>query len=95
MVVLAKVLGQVHFSFDLWTSRNMLSLVGIVVQEVNDDGKYNNFLFGLPEQEGAHSGVNIADSVQKIIDEFGLKDKVGYFVLDNAYNNDNCMEVLG
>jgi hypothetical protein len=95
IAVLGRAQGQVHISFDLWTSRNMLSLVGIVVHFLDAHGKYYSFLLSLPEQQGSHSGSNIADNVQKIIDEFGLKDKIGYFVLDNATNNDTCMEKLG
>jgi hypothetical protein len=48
----------------------------------------------LPEIVGSHTGVNIAESVAAIIHEFNLMDWIGYFVLDNADNNDTAITAL-
>jgi hypothetical protein len=39
-------------------------------------------------------GDNIAEGVAAIINEFSLRDRIGYFVLDNASNNDTYVEAL-
>ena len=91
---LHNALGKVHLSFDLWTSRNLLTLCGIVVHFINQHGKLCTFLLSLPEVVGSHTGVNIAEGVVAIINEFGLQDLLGYFVLDNAENNDTAIAAL-
>jgi hypothetical protein len=48
----------------------------------------------LPEIVGSHRGVNIAKSVAAIIHEFNLMDWIGYFVLDNANNNNTAIAAL-
>jgi hypothetical protein len=36
---LQNALGKVHISFDLWTSRNLLTLCGIIVHFIDKQGK--------------------------------------------------------
>ena len=86
--------GLVNFSFDLWSSRNSLSLCGIVAHFVGDNGKLMTFLLSLPQLVGSHKGSNIAECVGAILGEFGLQERIGFFVLDNARNNDTAMEAL-
>jgi hypothetical protein len=92
---LQNALGKVHISFNLWSSRNLLALCGIVVHFINKQGKLCTFLLSLPEIAGSHTGTNIAESVAAILNEFALGDRVGYFVLDNAENNDTAIAALG
>jgi hypothetical protein len=40
----------------------------------------------------SHTGGNIAESA--IISELNLENCLGYFVLDNASNNDTCIQTL-
>jgi hypothetical protein len=59
------------------------------------NGSVKDFVLGLPELHGRHSGVNIASVVATTLTSFGVdKDSVGYFVLDNAYNNDTAVASL-
>ena len=71
-------------------TRSLLSLCGIV-HFVDNEGQYRSFLLSISELVGRHTGVNIADSVAAIIAEFNIGDQIGYFVLDNASNNDTYM----
>ncbi|RAQ98540.1 ribonuclease h-like protein [Stemphylium lycopersici] len=58
-------------------------------------GVVQDFVLGLPELPGQHSGVNIASVVATTLTKFRVnKDSVGYFVLDNAYNNDTAVASL-
>lgn len=88
-------LSRINISFDAWTSRKFKSLLGLTVHFLDDEGKFRTFLLGLPQIEGRHSGENLADRVSEIIHEYGLEDRVGYFVTDNAENNDTCLADLG
>jgi hypothetical protein len=86
----------IHVSFDNWTSTGgKLGLTGICVHMMDDNGSVKDFVLGLLELHGQHSGVNIASVVATTLTNFGInKDSVGYFVLDNAYNNDTAVASL-
>lgn len=87
--------SKIHLSFDLWSSRNLRALLGINCHFADEFGNLKTFLLSLPEQSGPHSGINIANNVAAIINHFDLADKIGYFMTDNATNNDTCIEALG
>ncbi|KJZ71327.1 hypothetical protein HIM_09263 [Hirsutella minnesotensis 3608] len=42
-----------------------------------------------------HRGSNIAAEILDVIEAYGIQDKIGYFTLDNAENNDTAMEIIG
>ena len=86
--------GQVHIAMDMWTSCNLLSLCRLVVHFIDGDGNLRNFLLSIPELIGRHTGSNIYEGATAIINEFNIQDRIGYFVLDNASNNDTCMQAL-
>ncbi|CAE7205171.1 hypothetical protein PTTW11_09252 [Pyrenophora teres f. teres] len=86
----------IHVSFDNWTSTGgQYAFTGLCVHYLNGEGKLVNHLLGLPELHGAHTGNNIASVAATILRLFGVNDtSVGYFVLDNASNNDTAVESL-
>lgn len=65
---LAKSQSLIHLSFDLWTSRSLLSLNGIVAHYVDEGFEPRTFLLALPEQENEHTGANIANTVCNFVD---------------------------
>jgi hypothetical protein len=87
--------SKIHILLDMWTSRSLLSLCGIVAYFINNKGRYKSFLLSILELASRHTGDNIADGVAAIITEFNIGDKLGYFILDNASNNDTRMQALG
>lgn len=91
---LKKAPGSVHISFDGWRAPNRASLYGVVCFFRDESNKPCKITLGLPEV-GRHMGTRIADEVCKILEAFGVEDKVGYAVLDNASNNDTAMEAVG
>jgi hypothetical protein len=86
--------SAIHISFDLWTSRNLKALCGINCHFADEFGNLKSFLLALPQQEGKHTGVNIADTIAEILITFGLTNNIGFFVADNASNNDTCIQAL-
>ena len=93
--LLSRSLSKINVSFDAWSSRKFTSLLGLTVHFLDEEGKLRTFLLGLPQIEGRHTGENLAERVGEIINEFGFEDRIGYFVTDNADNNDTCLEELG
>jgi hypothetical protein len=87
--------SKIHLSFDLWTSRNLRALLGVNCHFADEFGNLKTFLLALPQQLGPHSGLNIADNIIAIIEHFDISKNIGYFMTDNATNNDTCVEALG
>jgi hypothetical protein len=73
---------------------NHLSLCGIVVHFINHTRNLQTFLLSLLELVSSYKGTNIAECVGAILSEFDIQEQVGYFVLDNASNNDTSIEAL-
>jgi hypothetical protein len=93
--VLLKAPGQIHIAYDGWTSRNKHALYGVVAVFRGEDNKPKRIVLGLPELTESHTGRNIAAEIIKVIREYGIGHKLGYFTLDNASNNDSSMEWIG
>ena len=49
---------------------------------------------GLPQLHGPHSGANIAQQCLSLLFWYGIGPKIGYWVLDNAFNNDRAVDIL-
>lgn len=81
----------VHLSFDLWTSPNHLSIVGVHGHFMNPRYRVDNVLLGLRRLRGPHSGENIAEAIVSVIRTYEITNKIGYFVLDNASSNTTCV----
>ena len=89
-----KEILTIHFSFDLWTSGNHLSLLGVVGHWINPDGQVCQGLLGLRRLHGAHTGENQSQVITSLLHEYQLTKKIGYFTLDNAKNNDTALRCL-
>jgi hypothetical protein len=72
----------------------MRAFCAITAHFCNAKGEFRTLLLGLPHQAGRHIGVNIAPTISAIVQTFGLEQKLGWFVCDNASNNDTYIEAL-
>jgi hypothetical protein len=85
---------RIHFTVDLWTSPNALAILGMIAHYTSESGQLEHSVLALRELDGKHSGQNIASLIMQIINDYGVASKVGYFMMDNADNNDTMMEAL-
>ena len=92
--VLASFKWRVHFTFDLWTSGNHLCLNGVFAHWLDDAGNKRKLLLSIPSINESHTGDNIAIGIEDIIRKFGLEQRIGFFVLDNAGNCTTAVESL-
>ncbi|OWT43206.1 hypothetical protein VFPPC_18521 [Pochonia chlamydosporia 170] len=94
--VLRSARSQIHFSFDGWTSKSYASFLGINAQFIDHSFVQHRILLGLRPLSGRHDGVSLADEVADTLAFWQINDpdKLGYFTLDNAANNNTCMEDL-
>jgi hypothetical protein len=89
---LRRTRSNIHLSFDLWTSPNYYAIIAIVAHFIDSKGYRQTKLLALRQLKGEHSGENIAASVLKVIKEYRIRDRIGFFVLDNAGSNDTAVE---
>jgi hypothetical protein len=85
---------NINLSFDLWTSGNKLALLGIVACFINSSGTPTTVLLAMPRLKGRHTGYNQKESIANLIAEYGLEQKLGYFITHNAASNDLCLKHL-
>lgn len=87
--------SRIHLSFDLWTSQRCKAINGVVANFLDCQGKCQTALLAFKEMADRHNGEAIAANVLAVINDYDLREKVGFFVLDNASSNDTAVSVLG
>ena len=70
------------------------ALIAIVTYYVSYTGESKDCLLGLKHVLETHSGENIAQSIIPIIEDYNLKDRIDYFMLDNICLNDTCVREI-
>ncbi|KAG9379915.1 hypothetical protein A1F94_008810 [Pyrenophora tritici-repentis] len=66
--------------------------LGIVAHYVDSSGELRDLPIALPQLTGAHTGEAMAEVVMAIFKQFEITvGKLGYFVLDNAHNNNTTI----
>jgi len=91
---LAKAASKVHLAFDLWTSPNYCGFNGVVAHYIDNTGHQIALLLSLVEMNSSHTGVNIAESLWRVISEYQIVDSLGYIISDNASNNWTALVAL-
>jgi hypothetical protein len=87
--------GALHISFNGWTSRNKLALYGIACFFRDEKNRPCKIIIGVSEAH-RHFGSTIGREVLDVLHTFGVSpEKIGYFTLDNAENNNTTIKVIG
>jgi hypothetical protein len=72
---LQKYEGNLNFATDVWTSPNHKAFVAFTVH-FEHKGTPILMLLNLVEVAKSHSGVNLAEAFAKVLEDFGIKDKI-------------------
>jgi hypothetical protein len=88
---LSLVTQKFHLSIDLWTGQGV-AYIGIIGHYFDQFNQLKAPVLKFSEIQGAHTGENQAEHVSKCIKQYDLASKLGYFMLDNASNNDTLMQ---
>lgn len=67
--------GQIHYTFDGWTSRTNTSFLGVNAHFIDQDWKQWDFLLALPPLHKRHTGAALADEVADTLTYFGIEDR--------------------
>ncbi|SRR6266545_3312025 len=76
--------GNLNFATDAWTSPNHKAYVAFTVH-FERDGDPISMLLDIVEVAKSHSGVNFVEAFAKVLEEFGIKDKVSYITLRTEF----------
>lgn len=85
--------SKINLSFDVWSSPNHLSMLGIVGHWIDEQRNLKTGLLALRPLEG-HRGSDMTAVLLPVIEAFSIEDKLGAFQMDNATNNDTALEAL-
>ena len=92
--LLSLAISDIHITCDAWTSSNKLAFLGVVAHFVDENGSLRTLLLALREIIGAHSGENMASLILAVLEEYNIRNSLGYFVMDNAENNDTMLAFI-
>ncbi|KAJ6784307.1 hypothetical protein PWT90_04256 [Aphanocladium album] len=90
---IAAAKSRIHISCDLLTSPNCLAILGIVSHYVTEDGQLEHHTLALKDIDSEH-GSHLAAAVLDVVEGWGFAFKLGYFMMNNASNNDTMMASL-
>jgi hypothetical protein len=71
---------------------NYHALIAVVAHYIDSEGQRQQRFLALKPVEGEHTGVNIAAILLKAFKQYRVGKKIGYFILDNAKNNDTAVD---
>jgi hypothetical protein len=69
-------------------SLNYLAILSIISHYISKTGELQQAVLSLLKLDEPHSGVNITSSILRVIKDYGIASKVGYFIMDNTKSND-------
>jgi hypothetical protein len=86
--------SKIHFTVDLWTSISNKALMGIIAHYFADNGDLRESVLAFRELQGQHTGENQAQLIAAVVEEYGIATEIGFFMMDNAENNETMMRAF-
>jgi hypothetical protein len=76
--------GKLSLTADMWTSSfNNDAFLGLTIHYIDNDWNLQNFLLDIISFTIRHTGINIADSIKSVLEEFHLLEKTLALTTDN------------
>lgn len=92
---IGKVPGKISFTFDGWTSKNVLAFVAIRAHYLNVDYVYESVLLDFSHLAESHSGLNLCNVFLDCLKRFEIPlCKVMGITMDNAFANDTFLDSM-
>ena len=93
--VLQSSRSLIHLTTDTWSSPNYKELQSVTAHFVSNEGRLCKALLALPELLNGHAGSEVAKVIIEVLDDYRVKDNLGYITADNATANDTLCSELG
>jgi hypothetical protein len=88
-------LSTIHISLDVWTSPNRKLFLGICAQFVDrETERLSKALIGLPSISSHHADSQ-CEALFSVLEDYGIHQKLGAIISDNASSNDKLCRLLG
>jgi hAT family C-terminal dimerisation region len=84
----------IGLSLDIWTSKNFKAILGVIGHWLTADFQYQERVLEFTEMHSVHSGENMAQTVEEILEELGIRYKLLAITTDNASNNETLVSEL-
>lgn len=92
---MSQVPGKISFTFDAWTSKNVLGFVAIRAHFINANWEYESIMLDFVPLETSHKGSDVCNLFLDCLKRFDIPfDKVLGLTMDNALANDTFIEAL-
>ncbi|CAG8820860.1 24479_t:CDS:2, partial [Cetraspora pellucida] len=91
---LAKIPGKVSLTADMWTDINKEAFLGLTIHYLDDNWKLCGFLLDIIPFKVRHTGINMAQAITNILEEFNLHNKCVALTTDNASSMIACSRIL-
>jgi hypothetical protein len=93
--LMQQAITRIHLSCNGWTSPHQaMAVLGVIAHFTSKAGIRMNPIIGLRSLEGSHTGSNLAEMIMEILLEYGVEEKLGYIMGDNATNNASLVRAL-
>ena len=92
--IISQARSRIHISFDMWTSPPGTPILGICGHFLDHNLRLIHPLLALRYLRGHHTGAAMAEVIEAVMNEYGIADKWGVCVADNADNCDTCIAAL-
>lgn len=84
--------GKISFVLDGWSSSNSYAFQGVIAEWIDRNWELQETVIDLDILIGQHTGLNLANSFSKLLEELNLTGKVLGVTTDNASNCDTFYE---
>jgi len=72
--------GIIHITLDSWTAPNDIQFLDVIAHFLSHDDRIDHLVLGLREIEGTPNGVNLRSLLVRILTEYDIWPKIGYFM---------------
>lgn len=83
-----------HIICDAWTSFNNLAFLDSVTYFIDKADGLRTILLALKELQDRHSDANITVIILDVLTVYAIRNRLEYFVINNAINNDTMLEAI-
>ncbi|KAG2694267.1 hypothetical protein I3760_08G134200 [Carya illinoinensis] len=91
---LLKHVNKVHITTDMWTSCQKLSYMVVTVHFIDADWHLQRRVLNFCNVPPPHTGLLIADALEKCFQTWGIENKISSITVDNASSNDVAIRIL-
>ena len=92
--ILITALSDIHLTYDIWTSPNYLELLTVIRHFTSEKGELYAVTLALKELKGEHSGENQTIIILDMLNNYEIRNKLGYMIMNNVGSNDTLITTI-